>query len=422
MTRTPAGAGCDAGAFEAVVHDPVTIACDVDGSRTFTVGNEVDLNAAIDCFNSGVPGAGSYVVLLANDIALETRVGGDEAALALIDQASPDLDLTIDGMANKLLVVEGPGLPAGGGSFRHLMAIASTNEAPVAIADIEMASADSGVDTLLSTDAGSPLTVTDSAFSPTGGFAIVSEAAMQVTIHNSFFIGPFGIIVDAGELAVSNSTFLHDDAFGRQVAIAIGANSRVDVTTSTFQNSIISIGDPVVGTIAHSTFVDAQISGTDLSGIAASSNILDACPATLIDDGNNVGTCLGDTIPLPSAEDNGCVVPTPIGCPPTVALPADSPAVGQGRCVDVTADQRGEPRTPVGLGCDAGAYELADFDPTTGLAGDVDDTGTVDHADVLALLDHLAGNGTPPLIARGDLTNDDNIALDDALAAAQVIE
>jgi len=323
------------------------------------------------------------------------------------------------------------------------------------------------------------MTVTLNNSTVSGNVAAVSAGGFITQTGNGG-----GVFNVNGTLTVRNSTVSGNSAQGQPVPATqsgLGggiANASAGVTTTvTFVNATIADNTGVGGgglanaylapapgyPSAVATFGNSLIAGnTDLFGATGCLNNPGAGTATITSQGYNLEdsiTCgFSSATDLPATDplldplaDNG-------GDTWTHALSPSSPAVDQGSCPGVAADQRGLPR-PVdfasianavgGDGCDIGAYEVqpaAPFTVTT-TADELNDDGdcslreAIQAANTDSAVDACpAGSGDDTIIlpagvytltipgddedanATGDLDILDNLTLDGAGASTTIMD
>jgi predicted outer membrane repeat protein len=206
----------------------------------------------------------------------------------------------------------------------------------------------------------------DMADSPGGGTGSVYHQGVPLLLLNSTFSGnstgahASGLFLGGGtDAEVRNCTFEGNHTPGNAGALWAG-NGNVAVTNTTFAGNsgdygpVIFKGQDGTVTLTNTIFAD-NASDNEFSALA--------CHETFEDGGGNIqwpdvknsgnaDTPCTDAIvfadpQLQSLGDNG-------GPTPTMALPADSPALDLGSAGCPEHDQRGEPR---GTPCDAGAFE-----------------------------------------------------------------
>jgi len=407
----PLNASADSHMASAFQVDP----CSGQASPSVEIQTEADLNQAIACFNSGTLGPGVYQLKLTRDVYVRTERGGTDSLAIPIDQPNLGYALTINGNRK---FIDAPDLP--GPTALSLFTMTERNLAPVIFhnAMFALPSADANLESFIWNQSQAPLTVTATTFFDE--LAVLDQAVKienggLLTVSDSLFmLGDLGISSTKSPVLINSSSFVRTAGSGSfGYALLVEGGGTLEILNSTFDMADIgAIG--VTGSIRNST-----ISGTGLVGNPAmtiSSSIINTCEAAVSDGGNNVGGCFGVEIELGRSSDNGCPGTDAVRCPWTIPIDAQSPARSAGDCRGIPTDQRGVARTPAGISCDAGAFEFFPAD-----AGDADNSGAVDNADVQALLTTLSGGSPPPGIEAGDVTGDGRVRLDDVLALAQTV-
>jgi len=411
LLRTPIGLGCDAGAYE--------YGCAPAGQMTFEVATELDFNAAIDCLNSPSQGVRQLHIELQSDIESTTvtpsgflgdsvfppistdafavfSINGNGHSLSRSAAApTPPADLLIINSANNDLIVNfgNLGLVVGPADTRAIQREGFGTLSLSAVSITPSAGGTSAAGISVGQNI-SDLIVTQSMIDGLPN-AIQSSSLGNVLIRESSFVAAqIALFLGDGTADIVNSTLVAPNAIWIELA-------SVDLIATTVVGSLAGNPDFEIPMVARST-------------------IATSCSAPITDQGSNLGGCFGSGPVDTTPADNGCVRSTPAGCPRSIELSPGAAAIAGGDCsdhegLDIETDQRGFSRAPV-VACDVGAFESQTQD-----LGDVTDNGVVDNADAQAMLVWLAGGDPPPGLAAGDLTNDGEFKLDDALAIAQLV-
>jgi predicted outer membrane repeat protein len=191
---------------------------------------------------------------------------------------------------------------------------------------------------------------------------------------NSAGVNGGAIILDGADLNLSASTFTNDRASGLGGAVYTDQLGILNVLNSTFLGGVNNEGIVVASgfsNVIFSTIVAANLVGS-ASTMDLSNSILRQVSCSAIgDDGFNLQfqtTGCPGSIPSANPDLDPQFLANNGGPTPTIALLADSPAIGAiaiGDCVDqrhnpVTTDQRGFARPDAAdpSHCDIGAYEF----------------------------------------------------------------
>lgn len=354
------GAIAAAGAALVLLSLAATTAADAQitcGQYTYQVTTEAEMNAAIGCFNSGSAGLGTYRITIDGDINVPGRVS-PAAALTVISQPVSGYSLIIDATAGSRLRTDTLNFP----NTRALLATSQTNRAEVTIsATIE---ADTAENALIEHYGESLLIIRDASLSIDFGVVVVRSFGPPMTIQNAHIAAGLtgtGVMAANGPLDVYATTFSGPDLLLGSIGILYEGPGSATIETSTFNTGYGVLvdhgpGDTLTVAIHNATFaqdsvVDATNGQNDFDLDMRSNLIYGPCNGFAIDEFDNVSSCF----PEPLA-DNGCSIPTSIGCVPTIALSTVSDAIGAGDCANSSLDQRGQSRQ-AGPGCDAGAFE-----------------------------------------------------------------
>ncbi len=311
----------------ALAPQPVVASC---GGVT-TVSNETQLNAAIAAFNAVAAGPCVFTIQLTGDIALT-------ASTTAIDNTT----------AGVSLVIEGAGYTVDGGNILDVQVFRVAG-GPVTVNAIEIANGQAHGNSGLPTtgggiyQTGGDLTVTNSTFvsneAAYRGGAIWSCATCALTVQNSTFYGNTanfqgGAIAAGGTAIIDSSTMATNQGGLAGDAIYVLAGGTVTMT-----NSILADG-------LGSHDCDIETGGTLSDGGHNFVQYPSTCAASL----TGTGTILNQNPQLDPLADNGG--------PTRTMLPSSaSPAIDAGGTT-LTTDQRGVAR-PQGAADDIGAVEVA---------------------------------------------------------------